>query len=314
MRKNRAARHLILVTISQVYCSLQNRGLSIGEDQRTDSQISAIKKGSVMTEISRHSIPLLVALIIGCGGQSDATQDAAPHGGSVDDAGVSYSCSDFVSPVPDESRNQFEVPPPDLRDYRYCEVLPAFVYGDKICVEVYNTLSFSNCPEQAWVGLDADALKAELGAERLFLNGPRHWVINGAMGNAALTNLKIASFGTLQMGRPGLLELDSVEELPSAIVRYVEHEVKRSNTWIYAAGNEVYELTSAAGDVYIMQSYSRMVDSELNIDVLAGLGRRLMLPDGWTFSSRVLDADYALVADGQAYVIQDDFANTYQRK
>ena len=63
-----------------------------------------------------------------------------------------------------------------------------------------------------------------------------------------------------------------------------------------------------------MQSYSRIVDPELSIDELAELGSRLMMPEGWTFSSRNLDADYELVADGQAVVIQDDLANTYQRR
>ena len=76
----------------------------------------------------------------------------------------------------------------------------------------------------------------------------------------------------------------------------------------------MYELTSASGDVYIMQSYNRIVDPELSIEDLPGLGSRLTLPEGWTFTSRVLDADYELVSDGMAVVIQDDLSNTYQRQ
>ena len=76
----------------------------------------------------------------------------------------------------------------------------------------------------------------------------------------------------------------------------------------------MYELTSASGEVYIMQSYSRIVDPELSIDELADLGSRLTMPAGWTFSSRVLDADYELVSEGTAFVIQDDLSNTYQRR
>ena len=137
------------------------------------------------------------------------------------------------SPVPDETRSQLEMPPSDLRNYRYCEVLPVFAYGDGLCVEVYNTLGFSDCPEVDWAALDADALRAELGAEEVFLNGPRYWVINGAAGNNVdPMSFKVASFGELQMARPGLLEIPSLDKMPSPDVWYQEHEVARSNTWI----------------------------------------------------------------------------------
>ena len=258
---------------------------------------------------------LVVALLSGCGAKEDASSDVAANGGT-DGSGAAFSCDDFESPIPAESRSQLEMPPADLRNYRYCEVLPVFPHGDGFCVEVYNTLSFSDCPEAQWYALDAKTLGPELGAKDVFLNGPRHWVINGAKGSADMNpmNLKISSFGGLQMGRPGLLALSSLSDMPSQGVRYVEHEVIRSNTWIFAAGNEVYELTSPSGAVYIMQSYSRIVDPKLSVDDLSGLGSRLTLPQGWTFSTRVLEADYELVADGKAVVIQDDLANTYQRR
>ena len=224
-----------------------------------------------------------------------------------------FSCADFESPVTTETREQMEIPPTDLRNYRYCEVLPAFSYGDRICVEVYNTLSFNDCPQEDWAELNAETLQEELDAIQVFLNGPRHWVINGAEGNTDPTSAKISSFGNLQMSRPGLLDLENLNEMPSTGVKYIEHEVARSNTWIYLTGNEVYELTSEEGERYIMQSYSRIIDADLDIEDLSNLGNRLALPEGWTFSTRILQEDYYLVSDGKAFVIQDDLANTYQR-
>ena len=47
---------------------------------------------------------------------------------------------------------------------------------------------------------------------------------------------------------------------------------------------------------------------------LAGLGSRLSLPKGWTFSTRTLDADYLLEANGVAVVVRDELQNTYQRR
>ena len=75
----------------------------------------------------------------------------------------------------------------------------------------------------------------------------------------------------------------------------------------------MYELTSDSGEAYIMQSYSRILDPDQSIDDLAALGSRLSLPLGWTFSSRVLDAELEVVAEGEAVVVVDDLSNTYQR-
>jgi hypothetical protein len=54
------------------------------------------------------------------------------------------------------------------------------------------------------------------------------------------------------------------------------------------------------------------VDPSLQERDLAGLGERLVLPDGWSYSSRVLDAPLDLVTvDVPAQVVQDDFKNSY---
>ena len=104
---------------------------------------------------------------------SDAAVDSASPLDIAPESSESVSCTDFESPIPSETRDQLEMPPADLRNYRYCEVLPAYTLGDRICVEVYNTLSFNACPEEKWATLDAETLQEELEAEFVFLNGPR---------------------------------------------------------------------------------------------------------------------------------------------
>ncbi len=38
-----------------------------------------------------------------------------------------------------------------------------------------------------------------------------------------------------------------------------------------------------------------------------------MLPEGWTYRTRILDADYVVVdQEGIATVVQDELQNTYQ--
>ena len=62
-----------------------------------------------------------------------------------------------------------------------------------------------------------------------------------------------------------------------------------------------------------MQSYAQIVDPKLSYDQLPGLGSRLKLPTGWKYLPVTLDADLKMHAAGEAYIVQDDLQNTYQR-
>jgi len=47
---------------------------------------------------------------------------------------------------------------------------------------------------------------------------------------------------------------------------------------------------------------------------LSELGSRLALPEGWTFTARVLEEDlFVEDVEGIATIVQDELTNTYQR-
>lgn len=76
----------------------------------------------------------------------------------------------------------------------------------------------------------------------------------------------------------------------------------------------MYELTNPEGTRYLMQSFSRIADRNLQLEDLETLGDRLELPEGWSFSTRVLTNTFELpTVDGIAEVVQDNLTNTYQR-
>jgi len=100
---------------------------------------------------------------------------------------------------------------------------------------------------------------------------------------------------------------------PSVWFKRVCGEVQRTTTYVYKAGNRVYQLTSPDGEVYRMQSYTQIYDPKLTITDLDTLAERLTLPDGWRYESRLLTEDSELKADGLAYVINDDLGNSYQK-
>ena len=93
---------------------------------------------------------------------------------------------------------------------------------------------------------------------------------------------------------------------------YTPTTVNRDNTWRFEAGNRVHELIDDEGNIYIMQSFAQIVDTELSHDDLETLGERLEMPEGWSYRTRILETDLDVQAVGTATVVQDELQNTYQ--
>jgi hypothetical protein len=226
---------------------------------------------------------------------------------------VCVGCSSTpAGEIPAVTASQSLPIPADLRNFRYCEVIPVFRERLTLPVEVYNTLSLNDCPADLWAQLDAAAMAEQYGAELVKLNGPRYWVLNQIEGGGATAAGKIVDFGGIEMKLVAQLET-KLWEGSVGDKFYTPNEVHRTTVWVYKAGNRVYELISPAGEVYMMQSYAQIADPTLTIDDLEDLGSRLELPEGWSYQSRVLEEDVQLKANGLAYVINDNLYNAYQR-
>lgn len=208
-----------------------------------------------------------------------------------------------------------QTPPPEgmteranLRNVRYCELLA--VTGSMLSAKaaVYNTLGLNECPAAQWASLDPNKLKKELHAMRAVLNGPRYFIMDR---NALRSPGAVQTFDGLQAR---LLAYVEVHRGTEKRVPYTENTIERQSQYVYEAGKNVYELLAPAGHSYIMQSYSQEVDKSLNEQALRSMGNRLKAPKGWQYRVRKLDQDLVVKNSGStAYVLQDDFKNTYQR-
>lgn len=183
-----------------------------------------------------------------------------------------------------------------LRDARYCEVL--VVRG--ATAVVWNTLGLNDCPQDRWTALDATALARELGADAVVLNGPRRLLADEASGALGPTR----TFGGLRMREVARIPLGTPPDLSRD--PYRDRTVLRRTTWRFAAGRRVPELVAPGGDTYVMQSYA------VARDALPGLGRRLDLPAGWQYRTRLLRRPLTLTVRRAATVVQDDLQDTYQ--
>ncbi len=194
------------------------------------------------------------------------------------------------------------------RGDRYCEVLLVNRSGMALEAEVWGTQSISYCPAASWEALDPDTIQSDTGALAVVMNGPRVWLPSLGTGSQSFGERMV--LGELEMRRLATLEIDPSQGSDP----YTERTIRRETTYIFARGDEVYELTSPEGAVYAMQSMSQIIDPDLDLDQLPTLGARLALPNGWAYQARTLDADLVMVADGEATILQDDLGNTYQRR
>jgi hypothetical protein len=195
---------------------------------------------------------------------------------------------------------------PDVFGKRYGEVLLVHVGDAGPEATVYNTFPLNDCPQELWSKLDPQAIATENGAAAALLNGPRYWLMS-SIEKAGDAPQETKTFGGIEMIRQATVALSSMNPAP-----YSVNEVDRKAVFNFDAGRPVFELVSADGRRWVMQTWSLMVDSGLALDDLPGLASRLSLPDGWRYETRTLTSPMRVdTSTRKANVLQDDLANSY---
>ena len=201
---------------------------------------------------------------------------------------------------------------PEMQARRYCEILLIQETDQGLFAEVWGTQTLNDCPAEIWESLDTDQIRAETGAVHVVMNGPRYWLVEVGADGIVFGSEEWRMFGDLKTQYLTFVDLSESGGLTSGFAPYTQATVRRATTYTYPAGDEVYELTSPDGAVYVMQSMSQIVDPALTLEDLSELGSRLDLPDGWTYQVRILDEDLVLVTNDNAVVLQDELQNSYQ--
>ena len=196
----------------------------------------------------------------------------------------------------------------DMRGVRYGEVLAVFLRDTGLEAEVYGTQMLNDCPQELWETLDADAIAKDMGAVFVKLNGPRYWLLDGLGSKVAVVDPVFKDFNGIQMRRIATIPIGA----DFAAGPYTIRNVNRGAVFFFDAGKTVYELVDPDGRAFVLQARCVGVDPGMTEESLATLGERLALPEGWSYRTRLLDAE--LVVDTSATlatVVQDEFENTY---
>jgi hypothetical protein len=165
--------------------------------------------------------------------------------------------------------------------------------------------------------LDPEMLREEYGGDAVRFNGPRRFLADRFTAEA-FDGGKVSMLGAIPMYVYGLFVVPDFDAfIAGKQTPYHETVSKRTTTWFFDAGTEVYELVSPTGSVYVMQSASLRVDPHNDVDKLPTLGDRLSLPEGWQFRVRTLKEELVMEAtydsDPPNTIVLDEFENNYQR-
>lgn len=171
--------------------------------------------------------------------------------------------------------------------------------------------------DERFRALDPEKLQQEYGGDGIRFNGPRRFLADRFSGEA-LDEGRESMLGPIPMRRWGTFVAPDFDAfMAGKQMPYLESVSKRTTTWFFNAGSEVYELVSPEGVVFVMQSASLRIDPDNTVDKLPTLGDRLSLPEGWQFRVRTLAEDLVMPAtydsDPPNTIVLDELENNYQR-
>ena len=273
-----------------------------------------MKCNQIIQALLLYFLTVSIFLLSGCGQDQDNSSDAASLEMKNETNSEAQSGGESIGQdMTDQLSNEMSDMVADGRFYnmRYCEIILMDLIDGIIHAAIWGTQTLNLCPQESWEELDAENIAREYDVTRVIMNGPRHFVVDDSVGSLPEHDYMNRSFGEIEMRYLTNLTI-SLSELAMR-TPYEHREVNRSNTWLFNQGRRVYELTNPEGQSYIMQSYSMTMDPDLDLNNLMTLGERLMLPEGWTYSTRILEHNLeARNPNGTAIVIQDELENTYQ--
>jgi len=219
-------------------------------------------------------------------------------------------------PVPDDGKDAQVMRFENLYNYRYCEVflIGGTPFPKDLSAAFYNTTDRNggattrdSCSDEIWATVDVDAMKEQYNVLGVFKNGPRFWLYEW---------IELPVGAERQFGETHARWMGKVK-LPKDFGKegsttYKTNPVTRKSKQGYKKGQMVFILDDPDGTPWVMQAYSRIKDPTLSYDDLKTLDKRLKLPEGWTYRTKVLEEDLTIGAiNGNARITQDELENSY---
>lgn len=284
----------------------------------------------------------IFTFLVACGGESK-DDSIAENDVNTDIQELSVEGPDMVAELASKIPSDAEV----IRGQRNCELFELNIQGDLFVINVWNNVGQGHqCPDNWLATVDTNTYRVDgprwRPIDHIFNVDESLNLINGEGSQTTMsgavreipedsgTTMLLAA--TVEVAPVSMvsenigINIDSMDDVPSALrsallgdqtESYSLVEVNRlfDTFWVHLAGQPVYVLSDGTCD-YAMKYYTSSLNSAINSeDVVSGLGFLLQgLPDGFSFEVRLFEDNvYVLDRDGKQYVINDEFANSYDR-
>lgn len=191
---------------------------------------------------------------------------------------------------------------------------------------LYTTYGVGDCNDSEYKRLTADSISAQLQTFMkpvgIIKNGLHTLVMSQDLSPAYDPYIEIGKFRFRKAGELTINYLNFAYRYITeprfrkglASSSFTPLKVFAEKFYIYNPGLMVYQLHSPDGKTYTMTTFSNLINPSLNSDGLKDLGPSLELPQGWTFSVRVLDKQISVrtnqALDGVENIF-DNFGNFY---
>lgn len=194
----------------------------------------------------------------------------------------------------------------NVRGKPWCEIIPITNTKDGPVGQIYNSIAVDDCTVERTNKLDKEKLAKEMNVPMVRINADRYWVFDRF---SVFTAGETVDFGGVKAQWAATMTTDAMKKIQDS-APYTAAPIARDSEWLWRKGKPVYMLKTPEGITWILQVYTPRVDPSLSMDNLDQLGKKLKLPAGWTFETKVLDKDLA-IRTKKGYIMWDNLGGAW---
>ena len=189
----------------------------------------------------------------------------------------------------------------------------------------FSTFKLNPCGLEGLQNISLSSIKAQIetiiGSARTFKSGPNYFLMDSNLSPIIKPYIYI---GMLKFFASASGTISFLDYLLDPILRskgfsqayYRPFIISQDIYYVWNAGSIVYELIPPGGKgSYVMITYSRLIDPNLELKNLAQILDFETIPDGWVYRQRVLERPFTVrsryIQDYKTQIIWDQLQNFY---
>lgn len=188
----------------------------------------------------------------------------------------------------------------------WCEIIPITNAKEGPVGQIYNSTAVDDCTVERTNKLDKAQLAMEMNVPMVRINADRYWAFDKFSLFTAGETIDVQGIKAQWVATMTTEAMKKIQDSAP----YTAAAITRDSEWLWRKGKPVYLLKTPQGITWILQVYTPRVDPSLSMDNLDQLGKKLKLPAGWTFETKVLEKDLT-IRTKLGHIMWDDLGGAW---